>query len=94
MTISLSLPMVPTRGTQSSLSTIVQYSKMMIKLTGKTNHGKNRIREHGDLWEVLELPTGVIKMSHKPKLPPIKSVKTGEERWLDDVNFSWIPDRF
>ena len=67
---------------------------MMIKLTGKTNHGKNRIREHGDLWEVLEVPTGVIKMSHKPPIPPIKSVKTGAERWLDDVNFSWIPERF
>ena len=86
--------MVPTRGTQSSLSTIVRCSKMIIKLTGKTNHGKNRIREHGDLWEVLEVPTGVIKMSHKPAFPPIKSVKTGEERWLDDVNFSWIPERF
>jgi len=81
--------MVLTRGTKSSLSTIVQYSKMMIKLTGKTNHGKNRIREHGDLWEVLELPTGVIKMSHKPHFPCIKSVKTNEERWLDDQNFSW-----
>ena len=68
--------------------------QMMIKLTGKTNHGRNRIREHGDLWEVLEVPTGVIKMSHKPPFPPIKSVKTGAERWLDDVNFSWIPERF
>ena len=137
MTISLSLPMVPTRGTKSSLSTIVRCFKMsfdargnriptlgfklnrllwkfspklglaflnwkidrmkvqmMIKLTGKTNHGRNRIREHGDLWEVLEVPTGVIKMSHKPPFPPIKSVKTGAERWLDDQNFSWIPERF
>ena len=70
------------------------YLIMMIKLTGITNHGKNRIREHGDLWEVLEVPTGVISMTHKPPFPPIKSVKTGEERWLDDVNFSWIPERF
>ena len=23
-------------------------------------HGKNRIREHGDKWEVLELPPGVL----------------------------------
>jgi len=86
--------MVPMRGTKSSLSTIVRCSKMIIKLTGKTNHGKNRVREHGDLWEVLEVPTGVLSMTHKPSFPPIKSVKTGEERWLDDVNFSWIPDRF
>ena len=32
----------------------------MIKLKGITGHGKNRIREHGELWEVLELPPGVI----------------------------------
>ena len=52
----------------------------MIKLKGITGHGKNRIREHGELWEVLEFPTGVVSMSPKPALLPIKSVKTGEER--------------
>jgi hypothetical protein len=67
---------------------------MILTLKGLTNHGKNRIREHGDKWEVLDLPTGVLNMSHKPLFPPIKSVTTGDERWLDDVNFSWIPDRF
>tara|TARA_R110000744_G_scaffold76837_1_gene152068 strand:+ start:902 stop:1096 length:195 start_codon:yes stop_codon:yes gene_type:complete len=60
-----------------------------VRLKGLTGHGKNRVREHGELWEVLELPTGVIKMSHKPSFPCIKSLKTGEERWLDDRNFSW-----
>lgn len=67
---------------------------MMIQLKGKTNHGRNRIREHGELWGILDKPSGVIRMSHKPPFPFIKSVKTGEERWLDDVNFSWIPERF
>lgn len=66
---------------------------MIITLKGITNHGKNRIREHGDKWEVLEVPTGVLKMSQLWRLPPIKSLKTSEERWLDDVNFSWIPAR-
>ena len=65
-----------------------------VRLKGLKGHGKNRVREHGELWEVLELPTGVIKMSHKPPFPPIKSLKTGEERWLDDANFSWIPVDF
>ena len=67
---------------------------MIIRLKGKTGHGKNRVREHGELWEVLDKPSNVIRMSHNPPFPPIKSVKTGEERWLDDVNFSWIPERF
>jgi len=62
---------------------------MILTLKGLTNRGKNRIREHGDLWEVLELPPGVVKMSQSPQFPPIKSVKSNEWRWLDDVNFSW-----
>ena len=67
---------------------------MILTLKGKTGHGKNRIREHGELWEVLEFPPGVIAQDPKPALPPIRSLKTGEWRWLDDVNFSWIPERF
>jgi hypothetical protein len=67
---------------------------MILTLKGLTGHGKNRIREHGDKWEVLELPPGVMDMDPKPVLPPIKSLKTGEWRWLDDTNFSWIPSRF
>jgi hypothetical protein len=62
---------------------------MIITLKGLTGHGKNRIREHGDLWEVLDLPPGVISMTHKPRLPPIKSLKTGAWRWLDDINFEF-----
>jgi len=46
-----------------------------ITLKGITGHGRNRIREHGDLWEILDLP--------------IKSLKTGEWRWLDDINFEF-----
>jgi len=61
----------------------------LITLKGITGHGKNRIREHGTLWEVLDLPPGVISMAPKPLLPPIKSLKTGEWRWLDDINFEF-----
>ena len=67
---------------------------MIITLKGITNHGKNRIREHGDKWEVLDLPPGVMAMEPKPIFPPVKSLKTDAWRWLDDKNFSWIPARF
>jgi len=61
----------------------------LITLKGITGHGKNRIREHGTLWEVLDLPPGVMSMTPKPPLTPIKSLKTGEWRWLDDINFEF-----
>ena len=27
-----------------------------VRLIGKTLHGKNRIRQHGDIWEVVDRP--------------------------------------
>ena len=65
---------------------------MILTLKGKTGHGKNRVREHGELWEVLEFPPGVVDMNPKPTLPPIKSVKTGEWRWFDEKNFEIISE--
>ena len=65
---------------------------MILTLKGLTGHGKNRVREHGELWEVLEFPPGVVDMNPKPILPPIKSVKTGEWRWLDEKNFEIISE--
>ena len=26
-----------------------------VRLSGKTRHGKNRIRENGDMWEVITI---------------------------------------
>ena len=43
---------------------------MILTLKGITNKGKNRIREHGDKWEVLELPPGVVNMTPNPCYPP------------------------
>ena len=60
---------------------------MQFRLKGLTGHGKNRIREHGELWEVLGMPRCVLDMDPKPVHPFIESVETGEGRWFDPVNF-------
>jgi hypothetical protein len=57
---------------------------MILTLKGITGHGKNRIKEHGNKWEVIE-----TTLTPKPPLPCIKSLKTGEIRWLDDINFEF-----
>ena len=64
---------------------------IFIRLKGKTNHGKNRIREHGDVWEVLDLPPGVTSMTPAPTKQCVRSKKTGEWRWLDEKDFEIIP---
>ena len=64
---------------------------MNIRLKGITGHGKNRIREHGDVWEVLTLQEmGIISMTPMPTKMPIISVVTNEWRWLDEKNFEII----
>ena len=47
-----------------------------ITLRGKSSKGKNRIREQGDKWIILGLPTGVLSMSPIPSKVSIQSVKT------------------
>jgi len=39
-----------------------------VKLTGLTKHGKNRVREQGDLWTVTAL-----SVAHKSSFAPIDS---------------------
>lgn len=52
---------------------------MIIKLKGVTRHGKTRIAEHGTQWEIL--PTqGRNSFGGFSTL--LKSVKTGDMRWL------------
>ena len=61
----------------------------VIFLKGITGHGRNRIREHGEMWKVLSLEDIGILSSNNTKNTPIKSLKTGEWRWLQqhDRNF-------
>lgn len=51
---------------------------MIITLKGVTNHGKNRIREHGSKWQVIE----DHPLTPKPSNLFIESVETGDRRWL------------
>tara|TARA_R110000851_G_scaffold23591_3_gene68951 strand:- start:1033 stop:1239 length:207 start_codon:yes stop_codon:yes gene_type:complete len=62
----------------------------IVKLKGRTGHGKNRIREQGELWEVLALPTGVVCMDPPPVHPPLKGVMRGDERWFNPVDFEVV----
>jgi hypothetical protein len=62
----------------------------IIKIQGVTRHGKNRVHEHGEMWEVTQW-----KSELRPGQQSIRSLKTGEERWLDSDNFEVIlPSRF
>ena len=50
---------------------------MRIKLEGITLKGKNRVKEHGQWWDVLDWfhPTDSIAFA-------IESVMTGDRRWI------------
>ena len=64
-----------------------------IRLKGKSGHGKNRIREHGDLWLVVHVDTNKVMLRSRNK-----TFKAGDEmhhdgRWIDngiDKNFEVV----
>ena len=64
-----------------------------IRLKGKSGHGKNRIREHGDLWLVVHVDTNKVWLRSRNK-----TFKAGDEmhhdcRWIDqgvDKNFEIV----
>ena len=58
---------------------------MIIILKGRTLHGKNRVREHGERWRKLNATSPLRKGEIA-----IESVKTGDGRWVHptlDPNF-------
>ena len=69
-----------------------------LRLAGKTRHGKNRIRENGDLWEVTNLDGQDSSILSTKDMIPIKESRRSVEmvrssmkgdrcrsewRWLD-----------
>ena len=60
----------------------------ILRLKGISNHGKNRVREHGELWRVTEhnSKTHVMRLNEIF----IESLETGDSRWVnpsEDRNF-------
>jgi len=56
----------------------------LMKLAGKTRHGKNRIRENGDLWEVNTVDgRDSSLLITKVCVAPLKESRRGEWRWID-----------
>ncbi len=70
-----------------------------IRLKGISGHGKNRIREHGDLWLIVFVDVNKVMLRSRNKTFKVRSV-TGHEgemhhdgRWIDngiDKNFEIV----
>ena len=58
-----------------------------VKLAGITRHGKNRVREQGEVWEVIRMNPAV---SFKTKAPgPFMLLQAAEGinmRWVSTIN--------
>ena len=70
-----------------------------IRLKGKTQKGKNRVREHGEMWTVLA-ETETVLFAPSSKGPWLFAAPVGKNqddkasRWihgLNDLNFDVIP---
>jgi hypothetical protein len=62
---------------------------MKVRLTGKTKHGKNRVREHGEIWKVKSITEKVnfprVIEGPGPFLFLIPSSGSDDMRWVSEV---------
>ena len=58
-----------------------------IKLKGITQHGKNRVREQGETWEVIRLsPTVGFKTKAPGPFMLLQATESINMRWVSTVN--------
>ena len=58
-----------------------------VRLTGITRHGKNRVREQGDVWEVIRMnPAVSFKTSAPGPFMLLQATTTINMRWVSTVN--------
>ena len=56
----------------------------VVKLSGKTRHGKNRIRENGDMWRVITVDGAYSSiLSTKICVRPLDLERRENWRWID-----------
>ena len=57
----------------------------LMKLAGKTRHGKNRIRENGDMWRVITVDSlsSLSNLTTKVCVRPMDLERRDEWRWID-----------
>jgi hypothetical protein len=58
-----------------------------VKLTGITRHGKNRVREQGETWEVIRMSHKVgFKTSAPGPFVLLQATESINMRWVSTVN--------
>lgn len=65
-----------------------------IRLKGVTQKGKNRVRENGELWEVIHMKSSISCLNGAigMLIRPVRSDREGNLRWIafeNDQNFDW-----
>ena len=64
----------------------MQTGKIVI-LKGKTRHGKNRVREQGETWEVIRInPTVSFKTKAPGPFMLLQAVEGINMRWVSTIN--------
>ena len=63
--------------------------RIKIRLTGKSRHGKNRVKEQGEIWTLIR-EANIVSCCDGPAML-LRNIR-GELRWVakqDDRNFKW-----
>ena len=65
----------------------------VVRLSGKTRHGKNRVRENGEFWEIITVDGGESSiLSTKICVVPMVEERRENWRWLDVPEDEVVPN--
>ena len=58
----------------------------VLTLSGKTQKGKNRVREHGSKWIVLEERGSSLLIAAENDTPELGRILPNSARWVEKIN--------
>ncbi len=64
--------------------------KNIVKLTGISKKGRERVKQHGDLWRVKQIRHEVVCLNNEAGML-VESLMSDDTRWVkitDDPNFN------
>jgi len=71
-----------------------ELSVELVILEGKTRHGKNRVRQHGERWRLVRRgPSGMLLESVGCECPTCQKLDMQDWRWISefgDLNFKIV----
>lgn len=63
---------------------------MLIRLKGRSQHGKNRVHQFGEMWEVMDERTSIQTVTHRGCTGPFWLLKSINSTSAFNPDLRWV----